>query len=87
MMESPMEVVKFLHDPIMEMHSGLLGEVGLYPAATVPAEWGQHPWQIKTANGWEGRDSPGLTYVIKPEFVQEAWRHLACIQYNAHWHA
>ncbi len=78
---------KFEPHPLLDRYSPLLGTIEVYAPAHPHAEWMQHPWCIKTENGFEGKDSPGLLYVVKAEHWREAFDHIALVQYNAAWHA
>jgi hypothetical protein len=73
------DVVEFSEDPILERHSHMYGQINLFPPATDPSTWNQYPWKICTKHGLDGINSPGLKYIIKPEYYLWAANHVSVI--------
>lgn len=77
--------IGFDSEPIYDRHSFLLGTVSLYAPNAPASEWKTLPWRITTSRGWEGHDSKGLEYIVKPETAVEAMNHLGAIGNSAAW--
>lgn len=80
------KVYQFETEPFAEQYSHILGNMQLYAPDAPPAEWGNLPWCITAEKGWEPGDE-GLRYIVKPAHAQEAWKHIALVQFRPEWHA
>ncbi len=76
---------KFDSEPTMDTWSGLLGEIQLYAPDADPSEWSKLPWKLTTRHGWDGHESAGLHYILKPECAIEAYKHIALVDDRHLW--
>lgn len=79
------EAIGFDKEPIMTKHSHLLGEIALYAPDAPPSMWKELPWKLTTKNGWEGMESDGLVYIVRPEYNLHAFHHTALVEAKHLW--
>lgn len=59
-------------EPFHTRRSDLFGQVKLYAPKAHPQFWNVLPWELHTETD-EGKNPPGLRFLIKPEFVMQAF--------------
>jgi hypothetical protein len=75
--------IRFQTEPMMEQHSHIFGKMQLFAPDAPFDQWDKLPWRLKSEKAEKG--AKPLDLMIRPERVQECWKHSSIIREQDLW--